>query len=241
MTLSYPCTHAHADSTRWLQGSPKRRDADALPSSILDKLASALRTRLYLPPRSTSVRAALQDVSFEEYARLAVPDGGDVIRSSLLAAKTGDSRNASWIRVRASASIPLRDRELTCIQYTGLVDVNARFRNRPEVMRLDTAYGRLERILRFELPASPALKLAAPTTFCYAVIRAIELDKVDGLGLDLHFYTNKRHLEAIDAQFVECLVGRLKLENGRHVIIDRTGSIPRPLYIEDDELDNPAV
>jgi hypothetical protein len=87
----------HADSTRYLQG--KRTRTGAISSAVLERLAASLTTRLYLPD-VRPVRAALKDASFEEFTRLAVPDGGDVIRSSAFAAVQADSRNASWVRVR---------------------------------------------------------------------------------------------------------------------------------------------
>jgi hypothetical protein len=123
-------------------------------------------------------------------------------------------------------------------QFTGLVDRNTHFRNLPEQLQVEESYGQLERILRFELPASDVLRLDAPTTFTYAILRPADLDTDDDLGLGLRFYSRvKTHVHAIDVQFVECLVGRIKLEGTQYSIVDRTGSVPRAMYCEDDILD----
>jgi hypothetical protein len=106
----------------------------------------------------------------------------------------------------------------------------------PEQFSVDEAYGQLERILRFELPASRTLRLDAPSTFVYAIIHPAQLDPDNDLGLGLRFYSRmKTHVEAIDVQFVECLVGRIKLEHGQFSVVDRTGSVPHAIYSEDDE------
>jgi hypothetical protein len=102
---------------------------------------------------------------------------------------------------------------------------------------VDEAYGELQRILCFELPASRALRLDTATTFAYAIIKPARLDPDDDLGLGLRFYSQvKTHVDAIDVQFVECLVGRIKLSHGQYSIVDCTGSVPRAIYSKEDKL-----
>jgi hypothetical protein len=124
-------------------------------------------------------------------------------------------------------------------QFSGLVDVNARYRNLEEVFALEQSYGEVERLLRIQLPASHALGLSTPKWVAYAIIRPVKLDRNDGIpGLDVPFYTRaETHYDAIDAQYVECLIGRVPLEHGQWAIIDRTGAASRAVYGGEDDAD----
>jgi hypothetical protein len=64
-------------------------------------VVASLTTHLNMNARDNRhVRAALQEAVIEEYERLTIPNGGDIIRSSGLARADLDSRNSSWVRVR---------------------------------------------------------------------------------------------------------------------------------------------
>jgi hypothetical protein len=123
-------------------------------------------------------------------------------------------------------------------QFSGLVDVNARYRNLEEVFALEQSYGEVERLLRIQLPASHVLGLSMPKWVAYAIIRPVKLDQDAIPGLDVPFYTRaETHYDAIDVQYVECLIGRVPLERGQWAIIDRTGAASRAVYGGEDDAD----
>jgi hypothetical protein len=119
------------------------------------------------------------------------------------------------------------------------MDRNEHRRNLPEHLRTDESYSELQRILRFELPTSTTLRLETTTTFAYGIIQAVKLDVDNDLGLSLHFYSRTlSHVHAIDIQFIECLVGRIKLEQLQWAVINQTGSVPQAMYTDNGDNSN---
>ena len=52
--------------------------------------------------------------------------------------------------------------------------------------------------------------------------------------LDLHYYKKLGRTDVYDITVVQCVIGRVRLERGEFAIIDRSGSLARAIYVEDD-------
>jgi hypothetical protein len=74
-----------------------------------------------------------------------------------------------------------------------------------------------------ELPIAPQLKLANPTTIILAVIQTVKatLDNVN----NVHYYVDFGTDEAVDLTTVQCVVGRIHV-NDKWAIIDRSDILP---------------
>ncbi|KAK0470469.1 uncharacterized protein EV420DRAFT_1616583 [Desarmillaria tabescens] len=73
------------------------------------------------------------------------------------------------------------------------------------------------------------------SSFIMASIRSckcIESEKID--GLDIHFYTALGQQHVTDITTVQCLVGRVPCGQTKWAIMDRSGSLARAVYSEDD-------
>ncbi|KAK1216589.1 hypothetical protein PQX77_020781 [Marasmius sp. AFHP31] len=130
-------------------------------------------------------------------------------------------------------------------QYEYLFDRNERFRNMPIVNQQETKYGQLQHLftLQFNASSCSALHLdeASEGTLILAVIRSCKVKcepDSDLQGLDIHSYSNDGALDVVDITTVQCLVGRVKLPDGndeKWAIIDRSGSLARAIYEEEEE------
>ncbi|KAI0831438.1 hypothetical protein BC628DRAFT_1462562, partial [Trametes gibbosa] len=185
------------------------------PRGLRDKIVSHLSTRYKATP--AAVRAALP-VEVQEWAKVRILNEGDTIRASTLdPGRDGeDRRNASYIR------------------YEQLVDKNARYRGRPVILEKKTFYGELQHILLVNLNPIPAATppLLSPETLLLAVIRNCSIES-DVTRLDIHYYKQFSRTEVVDLTTVQCIVGRIQ-DRGRFAIIDRSGTLSRALYIEED-------
>lgn len=118
-----------------------------------------------------------------------------------------------------------------------LVDIYARQRRRDSEYVLQTFYGQLQHLftIRFNTVCSE-LDLDAPTTIIFAAIRTCVLDDDESAlnGLDIHHYSKDGALHFLDIKNVQCLVGRVK-DGNRWAIVDRSGTLARALYENDDD------
>ena len=114
-----------------------------------------------------------------------------------------------------------------------LVDRNARYRNRPVINEPRTFYGQLLRILVLDVKPIPT---AVPpkttnTTLVLGVIRTCVIDS-DHSVLDIHYSKNNGRVEVVEITTIQCVVGRIK-DRGRFAIIDRSGALARPEFVEE--------
>ena len=110
--------------------------------------------------------------------------------------------------------------EQSLLQYTQLVDRNARYLRRTPDFEEKTFFGQLGRILFLELTPAPKLHLAEPTTIILAVIREVKAKLRDGL----YYYEEFGADEVVDLETIQCVVGRVQ-DRGKWAIIDRSDSM----------------
>lgn len=108
----------------------------------------------------------------------------------------------------------------TLLQYTLYVDRHARHKRISSDFEEKTFFGQLHRILVLELPATPRLDLAEPTTVILALIQEVKAMLRDGI------YTYKEFVaeEVVDLKTVQCVVGRVK-DRGVWSIVDRSDNV----------------
>jgi hypothetical protein len=114
-----------------------------------------------------------------------------------------------------------------------LVDKNARFSKRPVVLEPQVFFGQLQNIFVVVLKASSALKLVQNTTLILAAIRScgdLRMKAENGI----YYYSREGPLEVIDLNCVQCLVGRIKDDNG-WAIVDRSGNSVRSVFVAEDD------
>lgn len=128
-------------------------------------------------------------------------------------------------------------------QYEVLVDQNARYRNLNIVLQPKTFYGRLLRIFEIQLsviapgPANrtPSSPPQLPPPVVLAAIQTCHIERSNN-DLDIHYYTRMGNTDYVDITTIQCVVGRVK-DRGRFAIIDRSGSLARALFREDESND----
>src|ERR1700761_115781 len=111
-----------------------------------------------------------------------------------------------------------------------LVDLNARYKNRPENFELQTFYGQLTHIYWVNFPDPGAvLDDDEPATYILAAIRncVLKADDPELAGLDVHFIARTGTLDLIDITSVQSLVGRVQDISSDWAIIDRSGALAR--------------
>jgi len=118
-------------------------------------------------------------------------------------------------------------------QYEMLVDRNARYPKRPVMLEPQTFFGQLQHIFVIRLKASPVVGLSEDTTLILAAIRACADAKLKAEN-NIYYYSREGHLEVVDMECVQCLVGRVK-DGNSWAIIDRSESCARPIFMDDDE------
>ena len=98
-----------------------------------------------------------------------------------------------------------------------------------------TFYGRLQHIVRVDLPVEPAIDLAEPTTIVLALLNECKLVANHDV-LDIHYYKKESSaLEPVDLDCLMCLVGRVRLDDLRMwAIIDRSGPMARAIWDGDE-------
>lgn len=113
-----------------------------------------------------------------------------------------------------------------------MVDKFAHIRNIEPVFVAQTCYGRLQHILAIRLPQCPAIGLQERETVFLAGITPCEIESTHG-RLDIHYYTRESTTEEyLDLTCVQCLVARVKDTERRWAILDRSGSLSRPEFVD---------
>ena len=82
-----------------------------------------------------------------------------------------------------------------------------------------------------ELSAIPALNIPRTTLLLAAVQSCVVEERHP--SLDICYFSRYGALDVIDIDCVRCLVGRI-YDRNRWAVIDRSGTLDRNLYIEDD-------
>jgi hypothetical protein len=106
------------------------------------------------------------------------------------------------------------------IQYTQLVDRYARQKSRTPEFELQNFFGQLQRILVLELPSTPQLNLAMPTTIILALIKNVKARLTD----NIYYYKEPGVDEVVDLTTVQCVVGRI-WDRDEWAIIDRSDNV----------------
>jgi hypothetical protein len=106
------------------------------------------------------------------------------------------------------------------IQYTQLVDRYARQKRRTPEFELQNFFGQLQRILVLELPSTPQLNLAMPTTIILALIKNVKATLTD----NIYYYKGPGVDEVVDLTTVQCVVGRI-WDRDEWAIIDRSDNV----------------
>ena len=100
------------------------------------------------------------------------------------------------------------------IQYTQLVDQYTCQKKRTPEFEPQTFFGQLQRILVLELPSTPRLNIAMPTTIILALIKNVKATLTDGV----YYYKELGVDEVVNLTTVECVVGRIWDRDGWAII-----------------------
>ena len=106
------------------------------------------------------------------------------------------------------------------IQYTQLVDRYARRKRRIPEFEVQNFFGQLQRILVLELPSTPRLNIAMPTTVILALIKNVKVTLTDSV----YYYKGFGADEVVDLTTVQCVVGRI-WDRDEWAIVDRSDNV----------------
>ena len=106
------------------------------------------------------------------------------------------------------------------IQYTQLVDQYARQKRRLPEFELQNFFGQLQRILVIDIPPTPRLNIAVPTTIILALIKNVKTTLTD----NIYYYKVFGVDEVVDLTTVQCVVGRV-WDRDEWAIIDRSDDV----------------
>jgi hypothetical protein len=124
------------------------------------------------------------------------------------------------------------------IQYDAFVDQNERRPHAPEDLVEQSFFGSLQHVLSLELPASRELNLSRPLPLVFVAVRTCITSTFSPVAnYDIHYYSRLGGLNLVDLKTVQCLIGRVQVNNS-FTILDRTGSLQRAWYNEDDDDDD---
>jgi hypothetical protein len=124
------------------------------------------------------------------------------------------------------------------IQYDAFVDQNERRPHAPEDLVEQTFFGSLQHVLSLELPASRDLHLSRPLPLVFVAVRTCITSTFSPVAnYDIHYYSRLGGLNLVDLKTVQCLIGRVQVNNS-FTILDRTGSLQRAWYNEDNDDDD---
>lgn len=113
-----------------------------------------------------------------------------------------------------------------------MVDKFARLRNVEPVYIPQTHYGRLQHVIAVYVPRCATLGIEEPETVLLAGVTACEIEATHG-RLDIHYYTHESKTEEfMDLTCVQCLVARMRDGGSRWAIMDRSGSLSRPEFVD---------
>ena len=118
-----------------------------------------------------------------------------------------------------------------------LVDIFARQKGRKPKFELQTFYGQIQHLFVINFSAATRLDLNVMDDELIVILAAIRTCDLDGdaapAGLDIHYYSRVGALHFVDVTNIQCLVGRVK-DGNKWAIIDRSGSLARAVYVDDD-------
>ncbi|TFK58699.1 hypothetical protein BDN72DRAFT_781697 [Pluteus cervinus] len=190
---------------------PPRVKSPELPVGIIEKIVVSLATRYNVSMAKSRKHFSIKNLQL--FGRVERLDGGDIMTASLVKKSTAeDRRDASFVR------------------YEQLVDKNARRRNAPVDLTPETFYGQLQYLFVVEVPATRDLGLASPETLILACIHTCDVEAEN--SLDMHYYKKQGRVEVVDVTTVQCLVGRVKVDKKWWAIIDRSGGMARPEFVD---------
>ncbi|KAI0087621.1 hypothetical protein BDY19DRAFT_1073305 [Irpex rosettiformis] len=185
---------------------------------ILDKIVGALCTRFSLAAPAI-VRNALPH-ALQEWERIRFLPEGDIVSAAAYRSHVDSVANT-----RPDA------RNNTFVRYEQIVDLNSRFRNLPSVWAQKPFFGQLMHIIAVDIPDIPSLNIPS-TRVVLAAIRSCKVTSSHEI-LDIHYYSEYGPLDLVDLTTIQCIVGRV-YDRGQWGIIDRSGSLNRAMYIEDE-------
>ncbi|KAF8801556.1 hypothetical protein BYT27DRAFT_7174014 [Phlegmacium glaucopus] len=191
------------------------------PSNIvIGLLASA-----FLPQVTISqAKKIVRDAEIVDWGKVKHVDSeeGDTMYASALCTLLHDSREASFVR------------------YEILVDKYAGKRHMKPEYIAKTSYGELEHIYSVKISDAAALGTLSlkQDVVVFATIRTCVLDPTpsDFGPLDIHLYSKMGSLDVVDITTIQCLVGRVRDRGNTWALIDRSGSLARAIYVDDEDV-----
>jgi hypothetical protein len=80
-------------------------------------------------------------------------------------------------------------------------------------------------------------EVRGPHTLAYAAIEPIKRDERSDLGLNVTYYTTTVAMQMIDISFINCLVGRVRVDfwTKQYAIIDRSTAVDANKYLEGED------
>ena len=126
------------------------------------------------------------------------------------------------------------------LKYEMLVDIFEHQKHHKPKFQLQTFYGQLQHlfVINFNTTTCISLNLDDSKTVILAAVQTCDID-INNTALeclDIHYYSWTGALHFVDANNIQCLVGRVK-DGNRWEIIDRSGSLAHTVYIDDDDDD----
>lgn len=113
-----------------------------------------------------------------------------------------------------------------------MVDKFAHLRNVEPVYIPQTQYGHLQHVVAIHLQRCPTLGIEEPEVVFLAGVTTCEIEATHGL-LDIQYYSHESKTEEfMDLSCVQCLVARVKDIGRRWAILDRSGSLSRPNFVD---------
>jgi hypothetical protein len=113
-------------------------------------------------------------------------------------------------------------RAYTRYKYDVLVDKHTRNRHRRPSYETRSYYGQLQHLVTIRLPAAAQYGLFEPTLFALGAIRRCDTGKFSN-ALEVPMYEQYGEFEVVDLSTLQCLVGRVKVNEHLWAVIDRTG------------------
>jgi hypothetical protein len=168
----------------------------------------------------------LQMALLRQYSKVQRIDGGNVMSASSIVAMGDDRQDATFVRVSVGFLLVVVVSQ-HC-QYEMLVDRNARYARRPVILNSQIFFGQLQHIFVVSLPASLPLSLKQWTTIILATIPICSNPWMQSNN-GMHYYSREGHLEVVDMECVQCLVGQVKVSN-EWVIVNRSDDCACPVF-----------
>ena len=100
------------------------------------------------------------------------------------------------------------------------MDRYARQKRRTHEFELQNFFGQLQRIFVIDIPPTPRLNIAVPTTIILALIKNVKTTLTDNIYYYKVFGVN----EVVDLTTVQCVVGRV-WDRDEWAIIDRSDDV----------------